>query len=149
MAIELAALGIRVNVRAPGAVETPLVDRMLPEARARQWTEHTPLHRYARPEEVARAAVFLCSDDASYITGHVLVVDGGFSGGRTHCSRCCRRCCHDAARQPLKSEQWHAMRSAHALLPTKVPKAALAAIGSRGPAGRGGKSCPDTLLSQS
>ena len=79
MAIELAALGIRVNVLAPGAVETPLVDRMLPEAQARQWTEHTPLHRYARPEEVAGAAVFLCSDDASYITGHVLVVDGGFS----------------------------------------------------------------------
>jgi len=79
MAIELAALGIRVNVLAPGAVETPLVDRMLPAAEARQWTEHTPLHRYARPEEVAGAAVFLCSGDASYITGHVLVVDGGFS----------------------------------------------------------------------
>jgi NAD(P)-dependent dehydrogenase (short-subunit alcohol dehydrogenase family) len=79
MAIELAALGIRVNVLAPGAVETPLVDRMLPAAEARQWTEHTPLHRYARPEEVAGAAVFLCSADASYITGHVLVVDGGFS----------------------------------------------------------------------
>ena len=79
MAIELAALGIRVNVLAPGAVETPLVGRMLPEAEARQWTEHTPLHRYARPEEVAGAAVFLCSRDASYITGHVLVVDGGFS----------------------------------------------------------------------
>jgi NAD(P)-dependent dehydrogenase (short-subunit alcohol dehydrogenase family) len=79
MAIELAALGIRVNVLAPGAVETPLVDRMLPKGQAGQWTEHTPLHRYARPEEVAGAAVFLCSGDASYITGHVLVVDGGFS----------------------------------------------------------------------
>jgi NAD(P)-dependent dehydrogenase (short-subunit alcohol dehydrogenase family) len=79
MAIELAALGIRVNVLAPGAVETPLVDRMLPEAEARQWTAHTPMHRYARPEEVSGAAVFLCSSEASYITGHVLVVDGGFS----------------------------------------------------------------------
>jgi len=79
MAIELAVVGIRVNVLAPGAVETPLVDRMLPPAEARQWTEHTPLRRYARPEEVAGAAVFLCSGDASYITGHVLVVDGGFS----------------------------------------------------------------------
>jgi NAD(P)-dependent dehydrogenase (short-subunit alcohol dehydrogenase family) len=79
MAIDLAANGIRVNVLAPGAVETPLAGHMLPEAEARQWTEHTPMHRYARPEEVAGAAVFLCSADASYITGHVLVVDGGFS----------------------------------------------------------------------
>ena len=79
MAIDLASLRIRVNVLAPGAVATPLVDRMLPETQAKQWTENTPLRRYARPEEVAGAAVFLCSDDASYITGHVLVVDGGFS----------------------------------------------------------------------
>jgi NAD(P)-dependent dehydrogenase (short-subunit alcohol dehydrogenase family) len=79
MAIDLAAFSIRVNVLAPGAVETPFVDRMLPEEEARQWTANTPLHRYARPEEVAGGAVFLCSVDASYITGHVLVIDGGFS----------------------------------------------------------------------
>lgn len=79
MAIDLAAYGIRVNVLAPGAVETPLVDQMLPKEEAKQWTEHTPLHRYAKPEEVAGAAVFLCSADATYITGHVLVVDGGFT----------------------------------------------------------------------
>jgi NAD(P)-dependent dehydrogenase (short-subunit alcohol dehydrogenase family) len=79
MAIDLADIGIRVNVVAPGAVETPLVDMMLPETDSRQWIAHTPLHRYARPEEVAGAVVFLCSDDACYITGHVLVVDGGFS----------------------------------------------------------------------
>lgn len=79
MAVDLAHLGIRVNVLAPGAVETPLVDKMLPEEEAKQWIARTPLGRYARPEEMAGAAVFLCSEDSSYMTGHVLVVDGGFS----------------------------------------------------------------------
>lgn len=78
MAVDLAADGIRVNVLAPGPVETPLVARMhAPETRAR-WIERTPLHRYAQPEEMAGAAVFLCSDEASFVTGHVLAADGGF-----------------------------------------------------------------------
>ncbi len=80
MAVDLASRGIRVNVLAPGPVETPLVAQMhSAELRAR-WVERTPLRRYARPDEMAGAAVFLCSDDSSFITGHVLVADGGFLG---------------------------------------------------------------------
>lgn len=78
MAVELAAYKIRVNVLAPGPVDTPLVQRMHSAQARQRWTDLTPMHRYAQPEEIAGAAVFLCSDDASFITGHVMAVDGGF-----------------------------------------------------------------------
>ncbi|HEY1857550.1 SDR family NAD(P)-dependent oxidoreductase [Acidocella sp.] len=80
MAVDLAADGIRVNVLAPGPVDTPLVAEMHSAEIRGRWVERTPLRRYAQPEEMAGAAVFLCSGDASYITGHVLAVDGGFLG---------------------------------------------------------------------
>ena len=80
MAVDLASAGIRVNVLAPGPVDTPLVAQMHHASIRSQWTDAVPMHRYARPEEMAGAAVFLCSEDASYITGHVLAVDGGFLG---------------------------------------------------------------------
>jgi NAD(P)-dependent dehydrogenase (short-subunit alcohol dehydrogenase family) len=51
MRIDLAAFGIRVNVLAPIAVETPMVDRMLPEEEAKQWTAQTPLHRLRAPRK--------------------------------------------------------------------------------------------------
>lgn len=80
MAVDLAQHGIRVNVLAPGPVETPLVVQLHGAAVRGQWTNRIPMHRYGRPDEMAGAAVFLCSDEASYITGHVLAVDGGFLG---------------------------------------------------------------------
>jgi NAD(P)-dependent dehydrogenase (short-subunit alcohol dehydrogenase family) len=79
MAVDLAGDGIRVNVLAPGPVDTPLVAEMHTPAIRERWIERTPLGRYALPEEMAGAAVFLCSDDASFVTGHVLAVDGGLS----------------------------------------------------------------------
>jgi NAD(P)-dependent dehydrogenase (short-subunit alcohol dehydrogenase family) len=80
MAVDLASQGIRVNILAPGPVETPLVAQMHSDAIRQRWAERVPLARYASPEEMAGAALFLCSDEASYVTGHVLAVDGGFMG---------------------------------------------------------------------
>jgi 3-oxoacyl-[acyl-carrier protein] reductase len=82
MAIELAPRGIRVNALCPGKIATPLQD----EAEDPSYVEHfllerVPLGRSGTPEEVAAAYAFLASDDASYITGTLLVVDGGQLAG--------------------------------------------------------------------
>ena len=81
MATELAPHGIRVNVIAPGPIDTPLVEKMHTAAARTAWQAAVPMARYGTPAEIAAAATFLCSDDASYITGHVLAVDGGFLAG--------------------------------------------------------------------
>jgi NAD(P)-dependent dehydrogenase (short-subunit alcohol dehydrogenase family) len=78
MAIDLAEYGIRVNAVAPGPVDTPLTRRVHTPATREAWTRATMLRRYGTPEEIAAAALFLASDEASYVTGHVLPVDGGF-----------------------------------------------------------------------
>jgi NAD(P)-dependent dehydrogenase (short-subunit alcohol dehydrogenase family) len=78
LAVELAALGIRVNAVAPGPVETAMAKKVhTPEIRA-DYHDAIPLNRYGLEEELAEAIFFLCSDRASYITGQVLAVDGGF-----------------------------------------------------------------------
>jgi 3-oxoacyl-[acyl-carrier protein] reductase len=73
---ELASRGITVNAVAPGFVLTELTQD-LPEALQAQITERTPLGRFGTPEEIAHAVAFLASDEAAYITGQVLAVDGG------------------------------------------------------------------------
>ena len=78
LAVELASLGIRVNGVAPGPVETAMAKAVhTPEIRA-DYHDAIPLNRYGLEEELAEAMFFLCSDRASYITGQILAVDGGF-----------------------------------------------------------------------
>lgn len=78
LAVELAEHGVTVNALAPGAIETELVARMHSSETRRNYTSSIPANRYGTPAEVADAALFLASREASYITGHVLAVDGGF-----------------------------------------------------------------------
>jgi NAD(P)-dependent dehydrogenase (short-subunit alcohol dehydrogenase family) len=78
MAADLAPLGIRVNVISPGPIETPLLAPMMATSGAAEWRAAVPLGRFGTPQDVAAASVFLCSDEAGYVTGHVMAVDGGF-----------------------------------------------------------------------
>jgi NAD(P)-dependent dehydrogenase (short-subunit alcohol dehydrogenase family) len=78
MAVELAEYGITVNALAPGAIETELVTRMHSPTTRRVYRRAIPLNRYGTPADVAAAALFLVSEEAGYVTGHVLAVDGGF-----------------------------------------------------------------------
>lgn len=80
LAMECAEIGVRVNAVCPGVVETPLAAGGLERAEDRDhWMERVPLHRPGQPQDIAAAIAFLASDDASYITGHNLVVDGGIT----------------------------------------------------------------------
>jgi meso-butanediol dehydrogenase/(S,S)-butanediol dehydrogenase/diacetyl reductase len=85
MAIDYGDYGIRVNCLCPGLIDTPMTAILhmeeLKPMRDKFVRSHM-LGRAGRPEEVASAALFLVSDDASFVTGHSLVVDGGFTAGR-------------------------------------------------------------------
>ncbi len=78
-ALECAKIGIRVNAVCPGVIRTPMIDSFLqndPE-RERSMTEMEPVGRMGTTEEVANVVLWLCSDAASFVTGHALAVDGG------------------------------------------------------------------------
>ncbi len=86
LAIELAPLGIRVNAVAPAVVETPVYNTFMSDEQVAEVlpTFHSfhPLGRNGQPKDIADAILFLASDDASWITGIVLPVDGGVVAGR-------------------------------------------------------------------
>jgi NAD(P)-dependent dehydrogenase (short-subunit alcohol dehydrogenase family) len=80
MAVELAQHRITVNAIAPAQIDTRLTQGYSDDARARR-VARIPMGRFGEAEEVARVALFLASDDASYVTGHTLAVDGGYLAG--------------------------------------------------------------------
>jgi NAD(P)-dependent dehydrogenase (short-subunit alcohol dehydrogenase family) len=85
LGVEFARRGVRVNALCPGPVDTPLLQELYaadPEQAQRRLV-HVPLGRFARPQEIASAALFLASDESSYVTASTFLVDGGLSGAYT------------------------------------------------------------------
>ncbi len=85
LGVEFARRGVRVNALCPGPVDTPLLKELFakdPEKAARRLV-HVPMGRFAHADEIAQAALFLASDEASYVTASTFLVDGGLSGAYT------------------------------------------------------------------
>jgi NAD(P)-dependent dehydrogenase (short-subunit alcohol dehydrogenase family) len=85
LGVEFAKRGVRVNALCPGPVDTPLLRELFakdPEKAERRLV-HVPMGRFARAEEIAQGALFLASDDSSYVTASTFLVDGGLSGAYT------------------------------------------------------------------
>jgi NAD(P)-dependent dehydrogenase (short-subunit alcohol dehydrogenase family) len=80
LAVEFAGHGVQVNAIAPGHVRTPMIAQALalPDGE-RQLARHTPMQRIAEPEEVANVAAYLALDAPSFLTGEVVVLDGGYT----------------------------------------------------------------------
>lgn len=85
LGVEFAARGVRVNALCPGPVDTPLLRELYAAdpAQAARRLVHVPMGRFARPEEIAGAALFLASDESSYVNATAFMVDGGISGAYT------------------------------------------------------------------
>jgi len=86
IALQLAEKGIRVNAIAPGLIATDILNKELlgNEEKRKEKEKEIPFHRIGEPEEIAKIALFLASDDASYITGNMIYVDGGLSLSRSN-----------------------------------------------------------------
>jgi NAD(P)-dependent dehydrogenase (short-subunit alcohol dehydrogenase family) len=85
LGVEFARRGVRVNALCPGPVDTPLLKELFakdPEKAARRLV-HVPIGRFAHPAEIAQGALFLASEDSSYVTASTFLIDGGLSGAYT------------------------------------------------------------------
>ena len=85
LGVEFARRGVRVNALCPGPVNTPLLEELFASdpVRAARRLVHLPMGRFAEAVEIANAALFLASDESSYITASTFLVDGGLSGAYT------------------------------------------------------------------
>src|SRR3954453_18781691 len=85
LGVQFARRGVRVNALCPGPVDTPLLQELFASdpARAARRLVHLPMGRFARSDEIAKGALFLASDDSSYVTASTFLVDGGLSGAYT------------------------------------------------------------------
>jgi NAD(P)-dependent dehydrogenase (short-subunit alcohol dehydrogenase family) len=85
LAVDYGRMGIRANAICPGFIDTPMFRSVMGSenmaAYRDEYRDHHKLGRFGRPDEIAAAAAFLASDDASFVTGHALMVDGGYTAG--------------------------------------------------------------------
>ena len=79
-ALEYAKQGLRVNAVCPGVIQTPMIDRITGKTKEtiEEFKGLEPIGRFGLPDEIANAVLWMCSDEASFVTGHAMVVDGGF-----------------------------------------------------------------------
>lgn len=82
-ALETAKSGIRVNAVCPAVIETSMADRLFGAPKVHEYVQGChPIGRFGKPQEIAEAVLWMCSDHASFMTGHSLLLDGGFLAGR-------------------------------------------------------------------
>lgn len=82
LAVELAPYNIRVNAISPGMIETPMIDSVKADPKTMEaMLDRVPMHRVGKPEEVSKLVLFLASDESSYMTGSIVVIDGGWLAG--------------------------------------------------------------------
>jgi len=80
LAVEWAVHNIQVNAIAPGYTKTPLVEKLIEDSKVHsELINRTPMHRLAQPQEIARAVLYLSSSDITYVTGHTLKIEGGYT----------------------------------------------------------------------